>query len=90
MAYRAGQPFNENHLRPCPMLENPQMLRDIIEQTGAKDTNLESDESVEHLCAKCDDYAENWKPVADEFWAEHKHFKTYYKDENKNHVTYGK
>ena len=21
MAYREGQPFNENHLRPCPMLE---------------------------------------------------------------------
>ena len=23
MAYRDRQPFNENHLRPCPMLENP-------------------------------------------------------------------
>lgn len=23
MAYHEGQPFNENHLRPCPMLENP-------------------------------------------------------------------
>ena len=24
LAYRDGQPFNENHLRPCPMLERPE------------------------------------------------------------------
>lgn len=26
-AYYKGQPFNDNHLRPCPMLENPELLR---------------------------------------------------------------
>ena len=26
MAYRRNQPFNKNHLRPCPMLENPEIL----------------------------------------------------------------
>ena len=26
MAYHDGQPFNENMLRPCPMLENPEKL----------------------------------------------------------------
>ena len=26
MAYHEGQPFNRNHLRPCPMLENPDLL----------------------------------------------------------------
>ena len=25
MVYHDGQPFNENHLRPCPMLENPEL-----------------------------------------------------------------
>ena len=30
MAYHDGQPFNENHLRPCPMLENPEVLRGIV------------------------------------------------------------
>ncbi|MFR8176953.1 MAG: hypothetical protein ACLVB5_07660 [Christensenellales bacterium] len=28
MAYHDGQPFNDNMLRPCPMLENPEMLRE--------------------------------------------------------------
>ena len=26
MAYHNGQPFNKNHLRPCPMLENPELF----------------------------------------------------------------
>ena len=26
LEYRKGQPFNGNHLRPCPMLENPELL----------------------------------------------------------------
>ena len=30
MAYHANQPFNENMLRPCPMLENPQKLRAMV------------------------------------------------------------
>lgn len=34
MAYHDGQPFNENHLRPCPMLENPEILRDMVKRTG--------------------------------------------------------
>ena len=70
MAYHDGQPFNENMLRPCPMLENPQKLREIVKRTGAPSTDLLSPETVEHLCSKCDRYAENWKPTADRLWAE--------------------
>ena len=33
MAYRDHQPFNNNHLRPCPMLENPEILQEMVEQT---------------------------------------------------------
>lgn len=70
MAYHDNQPFNENMLRPCPMLENPNMLRKMVLQSGAHSTDLQSPESVEHLCAKCDLYAENWTPVADALWKE--------------------
>ena len=34
MAYHDGRPFNENHLRPCPMLENPELLREMIAKVG--------------------------------------------------------
>ena len=73
MAYRDGQPFNRNHLRPCPMLENPGRIKQMVEKTGAKDTNFESHESVDHLLEKTVPYAKAWQPVADEYWKTHKH-----------------
>ena len=72
MAYHNNQPFNENHLRPCPMLENPDILQRLVKETGAKSTDLQSPETVEHLCTKCEEYARNWKPQADKVWAETK------------------
>lgn len=68
MAYHDNQPFNENHLRPCPMLENPEILQRIVNETGVHSTDLQSPESVEHLCGKCKPYAASWKPSADKVW----------------------
>ena len=68
MAYHDGQPFNDNMLRPCPMLENPEQLREIVEKTGAHSTDPQSPETADHLCAKCDEYARNWKTTADRLW----------------------
>ncbi len=82
-AFRKGQPFNDNHLRPCPMLENPQYLRKIVAETGAKSTDLIKEETAEHLCAKCDKFAAEWAPVAEELWKTTKHpnpMTQYYRD----------
>ena len=67
-AYHDNQPFNNNHLRPCPMLENPTRLRELVKETGAVNTDYEAPESVDHLCDKCESYAANWKPTADRLW----------------------
>lgn len=68
MAYKEGQPFNNNHLRPCPMLENPQCLQAMVQKSGAHSTDMQSPESAEHLCGKCVPYAQNWASAADELW----------------------
>lgn len=86
MEYRKGQPFNRNQLRPCPMLENPTLLRKMVHDTGAHQTNMESPESVEHLCEKCDDYAKEWAPVAEEVWSKQKHEPKAYVNYSKEHV----
>ena len=70
MAYHNSQPFNCNHLRPCPMLENPTELRRMTEESHAHSTDLQSPESADHLCSKCDAYAATWAPVADKLWEE--------------------
>lgn len=81
--YYKGQPFNDNMLRPCPMLENPQALRGIVKKTGAKSTNLAHPESADELCSKCDEYAKIWAPKAKEIWEEQERFHPftqYYRD----------
>ncbi len=80
MAYRDNQPFNKNHLRPCPMLENPEILQRIVKESGAKSTDLQSPESVEHLCGKCREYAESWADTADAIWRETPHRKSSYEN----------
>ncbi len=77
MAYHKNQPFNDNHLRPCPMLENPEFLRKMVKETGAKSTDLIASEEVDILCGKCDEFALEWQPVADEIWNTTKHPKTH-------------
>ena len=68
MEYRAKQPFNDNMLMPCPMLENPDKLPVMVKNSDAHSTDLSSPETVDHLCSKCAAYAVRWKPKADELW----------------------
>lgn len=68
-AYRAKQPFNENHLRPCPLLDNPDALRGMVKGSGAHSTDLQNPEDVDELAEKCDTAAERWAETANEIWA---------------------
>lgn len=68
MAYRDGQPFNHNHLRPCPLLDNKNRLAEIVDLSGAHSTDLEHPEDVHDLCAKCHHAADQWAPTADKLW----------------------
>jgi len=68
MAYKEGQPFNGNHLRPCPLLDNPEALRRAVEISGARSTDLKDPEDVRELTAKCEDAARSWGVVADKLW----------------------
>lgn len=69
MAYHDRMPFNENMMQPCPMLENPDCLRQMVAESGAHSTDPMSPESAEHLCSKCDHYAAHWAPKAQTLWA---------------------
>ncbi len=73
MAYRGHQPFNENHLCLCTMLENLEILERIVKEAGAKPTDLQFPERVEHLCGKGHDYAAKWASAADQMWKKDVH-----------------
>ena len=68
MAYHDNQPFNDNMLRPCPMLENPEFLQMMVRKSGAASTDVASPEPAEKLCDKCVEYARAWQPRAEKLW----------------------
>lgn len=83
MQYYKNQPFNDNHLRPCPMLENPEKLCEMIKNSGAKSSDLIHVETAEELFDKCNDFAQQWAPQAERIWTSTKHRDThtqYYRD----------
>jgi len=70
MAYRRNQPFNENPLRPCPLLDNPEKLANMVKESGAKSTDMQAPEDVDVLCGKTAAAAKAWAEVADRLWEE--------------------
>ena len=70
MQYHDNMPFNENMLKPCPMLENSGKIVEMVRAAKAHSTDLQSPESAEHLCEKTKQYAENWNPTAERLWEE--------------------
>lgn len=68
--YHKGQPFNENHLLPCPMLENPEKLGEMVARSGAHSTDMQQPESTDDVYARCKPYAQQWEPAAERIWKE--------------------
>lgn len=84
MEYRKNQPFNENMLRPCPMLDNPEKLREMVKNADAHSTDFLAPESAEELTAKTEKAAAAWAVKANELWEatdeteKHSHKRTLY------------
>lgn len=68
MQYRMNQPFNDNHLRPCPLLDNPHKLRDMVHAAGASSTQPIDRESVDELTARTEGVSRQWAETADQLW----------------------
>jgi MoaA/NifB/PqqE/SkfB family radical SAM enzyme len=71
-AYQQRQPFNLNLRRPCPLIDNPEMLRDIVAESGARSTQLHDGETAEEFAAKLVPYACRWGEIADRIWKSRK------------------
>ncbi|MEJ2729916.1 MAG: SPASM domain-containing protein [Deltaproteobacteria bacterium] len=65
---RQCQPHNANHLRPCMIIDNPHVMRGIIEQTGARFTHPGAEEIYTVHSDRMDAYAARWGEYADRIW----------------------
>jgi len=72
-AYRKNQSFNCNMLRPCPLLDNPDKLVEMVVESGAFSTDMKHPEDVIDLTNKCRNAADAWAVTADRIWKETGH-----------------
>ncbi|MEW6173063.1 MAG: radical SAM protein [Bacillota bacterium] len=67
--FQKRQPFNANHLRPCPIIDNPEALREIIRECGARPTHAGAEAVLEGTAAAyLDRRAAEWGAIADGLW----------------------
>lgn len=59
---RKRQPYNKNLLMPCPMVDNPNQIREIVKVTGAKPTHPSAE-----LMVKDPEFMKKLDELADEF-----------------------
>lgn len=82
MAYKRNQPFSNNMLRPCPVLDNPGAISKMVAETGAYSTEMQHPESANELYDKTIGAAKAWKVKADELFDRDKFIAKHVKDEN--------
>jgi MoaA/NifB/PqqE/SkfB family radical SAM enzyme len=69
-AIRKSQPHNENQLRPCMIIDNPHIYREIIEKTKPYFTHQGAEEVVTRMKGELDAYAARYGVFADRVWKE--------------------
>jgi MoaA/NifB/PqqE/SkfB family radical SAM enzyme len=69
-AIRAAQPYSENLLRPCKVLDNPQVLRRLVRECGAKPAYEGAQHIIEdpRVVSFLDRYALELKKISDAAW----------------------
>lgn len=68
-AIRRRQPYSDNYLRPCMMLDNPQTLKEVIEEADPRETcRGGARRLVNDLYPQLQAYASRWGELADEEW----------------------
>jgi MoaA/NifB/PqqE/SkfB family radical SAM enzyme len=63
---RDKHPFNPDHRRPCPVIDNPRVYREIMEKIKPKPTEPDADKALFELGPFLDQYAEEYGRVLEE------------------------
>ncbi len=67
---RKEQMNNRNRLRPCMIIDYPEILRKVVAEGGAKATQEGGESIITELKDKMDEYSQNYGKIADETWKE--------------------
>jgi hypothetical protein len=70
-AIREAQPYDDdNLLRPCLIIDHPWLLRQLVEEYGARPTHAGAEKVIGELAEGVDSYALRLKEIYDPLWDE--------------------
>ncbi len=70
-AIRKRQPYSDNYLRPCMMIDNPEVLKEVIDEARPHETCRGGALRLVHdLQPTMLSYASRWKALSDPVWQE--------------------
>lgn len=67
-AIREKQPFSFNTLRPCPMIDHPSVMWNMIQQYGAKATHSGAEKMFTTFAGDMERYASRVQEIMDDVW----------------------
>jgi MoaA/NifB/PqqE/SkfB family radical SAM enzyme len=79
-AIRREQPYRENCLTPCMLIDEPDVLRQAVARYHAHPTHLGAETLVTDLKQEIDQYARSYRAIADDVWEKE------YKQKNERRV----
>jgi len=69
-AIRRRQPYSKNYFRPCMIIDHPQVLRQVVEESGAHPTHPGAETILTQFSDDMDQYASAYGKLADDLWEE--------------------
>ena len=69
-AIRSRQPYDENLLTPCMLIDRPEVAREMVSFPGVSFTNPGAKTFFTQLSRSVDQYAEEYASIADPVWVE--------------------
>lgn len=78
-AIRRRQPYSENLMRPCMIIDVPECWRDAVEESGATLSSKTADKVANDLKEKIEGFSEEYRQLADPLW-ETKYRKAYQRE----------
>jgi len=72
-AIRRRFPWSENHLMPCMIIDNPQVLREAVAEAGAHGTHDGAETVITDIAPTLDKYGAHMKAVTGPIWEQIRH-----------------
>ena len=79
-AIQKEQPYDNNLMRPCMLIDVPEVLREVVEKYGARPSHEGAETLITTLKDEIDRYAQAFKELTDPIWETENKGTVYYKD----------